>query len=253
MLPPIQPSNNNFSFAKFSVFSIVSICNLYLFLTSRTSFRVGRCKSCAKVSLKMNQLASEHADWIAIPNQQSPNHDAANIVAETPTEITRHGAIRIINVEYGAARELCIERGIQQLPSIHMYTTTASTMAHRNCVADKERVKVQDFPCSPRDFRRVRDLTMSYIEQQQHRTNDFWTNNSIDDEFLLAAKLKSGSDMIQSSLLAEKQQWSSVISTPHKEMVVDSASVLLDDAVDTVAFQIQSTRLIPRLWRHFRP
>jgi hypothetical protein len=200
----------------------------------------------------MNQLASEHADWIAIPNQQSPNHDSANIVAETPTEITRHGTIRIINVEYGAAKELCIERGIQQLPSIHMYTTTASTMAHRSCVADKERVKVQDFPCPPRDFRHVRDLTMSYIEQQQQQANDSWTNNSIDDELLLKAKLDLGRDMIQSSLLAEKQQVSSVIST-HKETVVDTASVLLDDAVDTVPLQIQSTRLIPRLWRHFRP
>jgi hypothetical protein len=200
----------------------------------------------------MNQLASEHADWIAIPNQQSPNHDAANIVAETPTEITRHGTIRIINVEYGAAKELCIERGIQQLPSIHMYTTTASTMAHRSCVAEKERVKVQDFPCPPRDFRHVRDLTMSYIEQQQQQANDSWTNNSIDDELLLKAKLDLGRDMIQSSLLAEKQQVSSVIST-HKETVVDTASVLLDDAVDTVPLQIQSTRLIPRLWRHFRP
>lgn len=168
----------------------------------------------------MDQLASEHADWIADSTENGAPSKA----------IAKAGDVRIFNVEYGAARELCVEQGIHQLPTIHMYTMDRS-FRHRVV-----RTKVQDFACPPRDFQRVRDLTKGYILQQEGVKKV--TAN--DDEMDLEAKLTAGYDMIQATLLNEK-----AIALASSSESSTSSNGVVSDA--------KSMRVLPRLWRRFRP
>jgi hypothetical protein len=168
----------------------------------------------------MDQLASEHADWVA---------DSTEIGAPSK-KITKTGKVRIFNVEYGAARELCIEQGIHQLPTVHMYKTDRSFL--RRGV----RTKVQDFACPPRDFQRVRDLTKGYILQQQG-VKEVTAN----DEKGFEAKLNAGYDMIQATL----SDVNTIALAPSSEGSTTASEVVQDD--------VTSMKALPRLWRRLRP
>lgn len=168
----------------------------------------------------MDQLASEHADWITELTE----------AGVSSKKIIKAGNVRIFNVEYGAARELCVEQGIHQLPTIHMYTSDRSSNRRRGV-----RTKVQDFACPPREFQRVRDLTKGYILQQKGAKQV-----TLSAEKNLEAKLDAGHDLIQSSLIDEK----TITSTSTSEDLSSTSGVVQD---------ARSTRVLPRLWRRFRP
>lgn len=108
-----------------------------LLIFSILSVVPSRCKSCAKFGRKLDKLAAEHADWV------SKNHHDT---------VVKPGDLRIVNVEYGAARELCKNLGISRLPTVHMYMGGE---------------KVQDFSCPPSKFDRVKDLVKAYTKKQK--------------------------------------------------------------------------------------
>jgi hypothetical protein len=167
----------------------------------------------------MDQLASEHADWFT----ESTETGAAT------KKITKLGNVRIFNVEYGAARDLCVEQEIHQLPTIHMYTMDRS-LTRRGM-----RAKVQDFACPPREFQRVRDLTKGYILQHQ---SEKLVTTSCGKGY--EAKLYAGHDLIQSSLLNEE---TIAFASSSEDLTI--ASSLVQDS--------KSSRMLPRLWRRLRP
>ena len=86
------------------------------------------------------------------------------VVGELTRRLTAGG------VEYGAARELCLQLGIVRLPTIQMYVTAADTptTTTRSTSSSSRMKKVQDFSCTPKEFQRVQDLTAGYIQQHQH-------------------------------------------------------------------------------------
>jgi hypothetical protein len=222
----------------------------------------------------MDQLASEHADWIATSTEKD--------VGVVQPIITKVGTVRIVNVEYGAARELCITQGIHQLPTIHMYITTTNTTDGPSSGNQRVRTKVQDFPCPPGEFQRVRDLTKGYIQQRQCATfikdaassmekkleanatfKDTVSNNekklevnaTLNDvvrnkEKKLEAKLDAGHRMIQSSLLLSSSLDENSSGALKEGLSMDTT----DSAVDAKSTTTKTTtRVLPRLWRRFRP
>lgn len=104
--------------------------------------------------MKMDKLAAEHADWV----QKS---DVGGDV------IQKRGSLRIVNVEYGAARELCTELQIARLPTLHLYMPGAETTAKTNTATTMQRV--QDFVCPPSEFHRLQDLTAFYLKKQKQQ------------------------------------------------------------------------------------
>jgi hypothetical protein len=138
------------------------------------------------VAVKMDKLAAEHADWV------DKNSESA---------VAKRGSLRIVNIEYGAARELCIELGIAKLPTIHMYMPAVSPDTNNNNSVMMTRV--QDFSCSPREFHRVKDLTASYLKQQARAAAATTAKASPVKKDAFEAKLDAGRDLIQARLAAE--------------------------------------------------
>lgn len=124
------------------------------------------CRTCAKVSRKLDLLAAQHADWVSSSDGSS---------------VTKQGNVRIATVEYMAGRELCA--GIDKLPTIRMFLPNANTGVLE---------QVQEFSCPPSQFQRLSDLVKGYVKQQQLRQ----------EEQELSEALTRGHAMIQKSLEA---------------------------------------------------
>lgn len=139
-------------------------------------FYASWCKSCALFSIKLDKLALQHADWVS---------------KKDGTTVEKRGSVRIVNIEYGAARELCCALQVKKLPTVYMYTAAASGIS----AAGEGMARVQDFSCPPSQFQRLQDLTAAYLQQQQRREADAAKQ--------FEAKLAAGSNMIQEQLAAQ--------------------------------------------------
>lgn len=138
-------------------------------------FYASWCKSCALFSIKLDKLALQHADWVS---------------KKDGTTVEKRGSVRIVNIEYGAARELCCALQVKKLPTVYMYTSAAGISA-----AGEGMARVQDFSCPPSQFQRLQDLTAAYLQQQKRR------ETVVAQQF--EAKLAAGSNMIQEQLAAQ--------------------------------------------------
>lgn len=174
------------------------------------------------LGLKMDKLALDHAD--------------RRVDSTISNSRRNEGQVRILNVEYGAARELCQQMNIARLPTIHMYMPSSSSSRSIQTTSDDREsttttssnvigrmTKVQDFSCSLKDFQRVKDLTAGYIlvqqQQQQetppmaatriqsksrpleHNLRSTTTSTTPLDEEFFEATLDAGRNLIQSQLL----------------------------------------------------
>ena len=195
--------------------------NMYHFL---------RCKSCAKFSRKLDHLAAQHAD----------------IVDKNHGHVRNHGAIRIVNVEYGAAMELCRSLHVKQLPTVHLYQNGR---------------RVQDFVCPPSQFHRLEDLTEFYVNLQSKKesllqTQTHTTNsNQQSNEELFEATINQGRNMIQGKL--REEELAKVVLQENSSQVPDAPSVH-DPALLAVANTAGGDRKITtgssklRFWDRFR-
>jgi hypothetical protein len=170
-----------------------------------------RCKTCAVVGLKMDKLASEHADWVSRSNidSSSPPNDA--------TIGARRGAVRFVNVEYGAARDVCRQLKIERLPTIFMYMPKASCDSS-DTSSSRTMQKVHGFSCSSKDFHLVQDLLTGYVQQQQ-RQMETTSQESFE------STLDAGRDLIQATLEAETNQvYGELLSDPTLLPAADAAA-----------------------------
>jgi hypothetical protein len=145
----------------------------------------------------MSKLAAEHADWV--------NKEGGDVV--------QRGGLRIVNIEYGAARELCVELQITRLPTVQMYMPVAS--AERGAATTTTGTlmqKVQDFSCPPSQFHRLQDFTEFYLKKQQARSPSVTAINRAPDvgvvqaknhEDAFEAKLDAGRDLIREKFAAQ--------------------------------------------------
>ena len=115
----------------------------------------------------MDKLAAEHADWVR------------------DGQVTQRGAVRVVNVEYGAATALCQQLGIVQLPTIHLYAAATKAITPQQRLA-----KIHDMVCAPRDFPIIRDWTETYVNHHHTANTAF------------AETLKAGGEMIENRLAA---------------------------------------------------
>lgn len=123
------------------------------------------CRTCAKLTRKLDLLASQHADCLS----------------STTGRVVKHGNVRFGTVEYMDGRELCGD--IHKLPTIRMFLPGPDGYYH----------KVQEFACPPSQFQRLSDLITGYVAQQQKLRQE-------EDE--LSEALTRGHAMIQKSLEA---------------------------------------------------
>ena len=131
-----------------------------------------RCKSCAKFSRKLDLFAAQNAD----------------IVDKNYKDLVRkRGTVRIVNIEYGAAKELCRSLHVKQLPTVHLYQSGQ---------------KVQDFICPPSQFHRVTELAEYYIRQYTNTgvARTLETTKQQHQEQLFESTLDKGHNMIQRKL-----------------------------------------------------
>jgi len=99
--------------------------------------------------------------------------------------------VRIVTIEYGAAKELCQTLHVQKLPTVHMYQSGK---------------KVQDFCCPPPQFVRVQELTEFYVRQRQSKqqqSSSASTSTVPKEQELFEATLDQGRSLIQGKLEEE--------------------------------------------------
>lgn len=111
----------------------------------------------------------------------------ADIVDKNYKDLVRNrGTVRIVNVEYGAAMELCRALHVKQLPTVHLYQSGQ---------------KVQDFICPPSQFHRVTELTEYYVKRNTKNTG---ATPKQQQQQLFESTLDKGRNMIQRKLQEEK-------------------------------------------------
>jgi hypothetical protein len=177
----------------------------------------------------MDRLASEHADWVSRSNIDSSSPPGDAMVG------SRRGAVRFVNVEYGAARDVFRQLKIERLPTIFMYMPKASCDSG-DTSSSRTMQKVQDFSCSSKDFQRVQDLVTGYVQQQQ-RQMETASQESFE------ATLGAGRDLIQATLEAESNQ-------VYRELLSDPTLLTRTDAAATTTAATSTTDA--SFWRRLR-
>jgi thioredoxin-like negative regulator of GroEL len=135
------------------------------------SFLVCRCRSCAKLGHKLDQLAHQYHQ-----------HDEP--------------LLKIGTVEYMAGRDICRALNIEALPTIHLYTRDTTTGALE---------KVQDFTCPPSAFDQLQAYCRHYVDmarqaQQQKQTVPLLGHGMNDDEESFVQALNRGQALMEASL-----------------------------------------------------
>jgi thioredoxin-like negative regulator of GroEL len=139
---------------------------------SPSLFLVCRCRSCAKLGRKLDQLAHQYHQ------QDEP-------------------LLKIGTVEYMAGRDICRALNIEALPTIHLYTRDTTTSALE---------KVQDFTCPPSAFDQLQAYCRHYVDmarqaqQQQKQTLPLLDNSMDDDEESFVQALDRGHALMEVSL-----------------------------------------------------
>lgn len=129
-----------------------------------------RCKSCAKVGLKLDQFARKNADLM----DRKTGH------------VTKKGNVRIAHVEYTANKELISELQIEKLPTIQMYRRDDTGTLQ----------KVEDFSTVPSQFHRVQEKATYHMEAQAYQRKQAAKQREFDFE----TSLDVGAELIQQTL-----------------------------------------------------
>jgi hypothetical protein len=154
---------------------------------------ITRCRSCAKLGRKLDQLAHQYDE-----QRDQKSH-------------TQHGRgtsssslLKIGTVEYMAGRDICRALNIEALPTIHLYH-------HDN---DGTMQKVQDFTCPPSAFDQLQSYCKYYVDRAQHRLLqqqnvspdvDVADDEEQQDERRFVEALDRGHAMMESSLQDTKK------------------------------------------------